>query len=76
MSDLIEIVLTTDASGALWSCCAWDPQTGTHLLTYKGKLHSKTTQARYHIHFVSFRVAQVVELCRLMHWTTSTMSSS
>lgn len=37
MGDLTEIVITSDANGALWSCCAWDPQVGTHLCTYKGR---------------------------------------
>lgn len=37
MSNLIEVAITGDADGALWSCCAWDPQAGTQLCTYKGK---------------------------------------
>lgn len=38
MSNLIEVAITSDANGALWSCCAWDPLAGTQLCTYKGKI--------------------------------------
>lgn len=38
MGDLTEIIITSDVNGSLWSCCAWDPQVGTHLCTYKGKI--------------------------------------
>lgn len=41
MSNLIEVALTSDANGSLWSCCAWDPQAGTQLCTYKGKSYLK-----------------------------------
>lgn len=37
MCDLIEVAFTSDASGSLWSCCAWDPRTGTQLQAYKGE---------------------------------------
>lgn len=40
MTNLIEVALTSDANGALWSCCAWDPQAGTQLCTYKGNFFS------------------------------------
>lgn len=36
MTDLIEVAITSDASGSQWSCCAWDPRAGTNLMTYKG----------------------------------------
>lgn len=41
MSNLIEVAITSDANGSLWSCCAWDPQAGTQLCTYKGKYSTK-----------------------------------
>lgn len=44
MSDLIEIAITSDANGSMWSSCAWDPRTGTHLMTYKGKTLALTNQ--------------------------------
>lgn len=36
MTDLNEILITSDASGSLWTCCAWDSKAGTNLMTYKG----------------------------------------
>lgn len=36
MSDCVEVAVTSDASDQLWSCCVWDVQTGTHLISYKG----------------------------------------
>ncbi|CAD7089774.1 unnamed protein product [Hermetia illucens] len=36
MSDLIEAVFTSDANGSQWTCCAWDPRTGTNVMMYKG----------------------------------------
>lgn len=36
MTDLNEILITSEASGSLWTCCAWDPKAGTNLMTYKG----------------------------------------
>lgn len=35
MSEHIEIALTSDASGATWTCCAWDPRAGTVLQPYR-----------------------------------------
>ncbi|XP_058810984.1 WD repeat-containing protein 18 [Topomyia yanbarensis] len=36
MSDCVEVAITSDSSDQLWSCCAWDVRTGTHLISYKG----------------------------------------
>lgn len=36
MTDLVEVAITSDASGANWTCCAWDARVGTNLMTYKG----------------------------------------
>lgn len=36
MSDLLEIIITSDTDETSWSICAWDPRTGTQLQTYKG----------------------------------------
>nr|CAD7587448.1 unnamed protein product [Timema genevievae] len=35
MSHTTEVVVTSDASGQLWSGCIWDPHTGNALMTYK-----------------------------------------
>nr|CAD7456624.1 unnamed protein product [Timema tahoe] len=35
MSHTTEVVVTSDASGQLWSGCIWDPHTGNSLMTYK-----------------------------------------
>lgn len=36
MSDLVEVAFTSDASGASWTCCAWDVKAGTNLMPYRG----------------------------------------
>lgn len=36
MAAPLELVLSTDAAGQVANCSAWDPQTGTVLLTYRG----------------------------------------
>ncbi|CAG4937921.1 unnamed protein product [Parnassius apollo] len=36
MSNLLEVLVTSDANNTLWTCCVWDPHTGTSLMTYKG----------------------------------------
>lgn len=36
MSTLFEVVVTCDSNNPLWTCCVWDPHTGTSLMTYKG----------------------------------------
>ncbi|XP_058442821.1 WD repeat-containing protein 18 [Malaya genurostris] len=36
MSDCVEVAISSDSSDQLWSCCAWDVRSGTHLITYKG----------------------------------------
>lgn len=35
MSEHIEIAVTSEASGAPWTCCAWDARAGTHLMPYR-----------------------------------------
>lgn len=36
MSTLFEVLVTCDSNNPLWTCCVWDPHTGTSLMTYKG----------------------------------------
>lgn len=36
MSSLLEVLVTCDTNNPLWTCCVWDPHTGTSLMTYKG----------------------------------------
>lgn len=36
MSASLEVLVTCDSSNTLWTCCVWDPHTGTSLMTYKG----------------------------------------
>lgn len=36
MSTLLEVLVTCDSNNPLWTCCVWDPHTGTSLMTYKG----------------------------------------
>lgn len=32
----LEVLVTCDSKNTLWTCCVWDPHTGTSLMTYKG----------------------------------------
>lgn len=36
MSCSLEVLVTCDTTNTLWTCCVWDPHTGTSLMTYKG----------------------------------------
>ncbi|XP_068623144.1 WD repeat-containing protein 18 [Battus philenor] len=36
MSNLLEVLVTSDSNNTMWTCCLWDPHTGTSLMTYKG----------------------------------------
>ncbi|XP_059615947.1 WD repeat-containing protein 18 [Phlebotomus argentipes] len=36
MNKSIEIAITCDLSGALFTCCVWDAKTGNHLMVYRG----------------------------------------
>lgn len=36
MSTLLEVLVTCDSNNTLWTCCVFDPHTGTSLMTYKG----------------------------------------
>lgn len=36
MSDLIEVAITSDASGTGWTSSVWNPRAGTNLMSYKG----------------------------------------
>lgn len=36
MTDLNEVLITSDASGSMGTCCVWDPKVGTNLMAYKG----------------------------------------
>lgn len=36
MVDLSEILIISEASGSLGTCCAWDPKSGSNLRSYKG----------------------------------------
>lgn len=36
MSTLFEVLVTCDSNNPMWTCCVWDPHTGTSLMTYKG----------------------------------------
>lgn len=36
MNEPIEVLITSESNGSLWTCCAWDIRTGTNLMTYKG----------------------------------------
>jgi len=33
---LSQVLFTCEKSGQLWSVCAWDPHTGTSLMSYRG----------------------------------------
>lgn len=72
MGDLTEVAITSDSNGSLWSCCAWDPQVGTNLCTYKGKLSSCRITANNQQQYFSF---QVVEQQLLTVYHSSTMNS-
>ncbi|XP_055713449.1 WD repeat-containing protein 18 [Phlebotomus papatasi] len=36
MNKSMEIAITCDLSGALFTCCVWDAKTGNHLMVYRG----------------------------------------
>ncbi|XP_014371112.2 WD repeat-containing protein 18 [Papilio machaon] len=36
MSNLLEVLVTSDSNNTMWTCCVWDPHNGTSLMTYKG----------------------------------------
>ncbi|XP_041969990.1 WD repeat-containing protein 18 [Aricia agestis] len=36
MSNLLEVIITSDCNNTLWTSSIWDPHTGTNLMTYKG----------------------------------------
>lgn len=36
MANLLEVLVTSDCNNTMWTCCVWDPQTGTSLMQYKG----------------------------------------
>lgn len=81
MSNLIEVAITSDANGALWSCCAWDPQAGTQLCTYKGKINDnilciRETSRSIDLFPVHCKFFQVAERQHRIHSTLSTMNSS
>lgn len=73
MSDLVEVAITSDSNGSLWSCCAWDPRAGTNLTTYKGKkprrpIRSSTNDTVF--------LPQAAEELQITPWRSSGMSSS
>lgn len=74
MSNLVEIAVTSDSNGSLWSSCAWDPQAGTQLCTYKG-INLKTVQFAL-IALPISTISQVVERLYRTDLRLSTMNSS
>ncbi|XP_055371170.1 WD repeat-containing protein 18 [Condylostylus longicornis] len=36
MGELVEALITSDSEANQWTCSAWDPRTGTSVMTYKG----------------------------------------
>ena len=40
-----EVLLTGEATGQMWNLCAWDPQSGAALTTYKGASSAANTLA-------------------------------
>ncbi|CAG4960876.1 unnamed protein product [Colias eurytheme] len=36
MSNLLEVLVTSDSNNTLWTCCVWDANTGTNLMIYRG----------------------------------------
>ncbi|CAG9130388.1 unnamed protein product [Plutella xylostella] len=36
MSNLLEVLVTSDSTNTLWTSCVWDAHTGTSLMTYRG----------------------------------------
>ncbi|KAJ9590239.1 hypothetical protein L9F63_016626 [Diploptera punctata] len=36
MTSCVEVAITSEGTGQLWSACVWNPRAGTTLMTYKG----------------------------------------